>query len=220
VDCETVDGPRLLVCDNADFLGVYVNGRAAEPAHHQPLWAEENVWFDVRGLFHGGKNTLCVRAKTSKYNDPRIGPMPALAKLVQPVVLVGDFLVQEGHRLVPWAGTVRVDQPWEQQGLPHFAGTGTCQCAFDWDGRGRLLLHVPRCTDAVEVLLNGKPCGVRTWPPYVFDLTPHAAVGTNRLEVAICNTLGNVIPETYAGMVPTERPVSGMLQPPRLLRVG
>ncbi len=219
VDCETVDGPRLVVCDNPDFLAVYVNGRAAEPVHHRPLWAEENLWFDVRGLFREGRNMVCVRAKTSKYNDPRIGPFPDLAKLLQPVVLVGDFLVQEGHRLVPWTGAVRVDQPWEQQGLPHFAGTGTCQCAFDWDGRGRLLLRLPKCTDAVEVHLNGKLCGVRTWPPYVFDLTPRAARGTNCLEIRIRNTLGNMITETYAGMVPTERPSSGLLQPPRLLQV-
>lgn len=219
VDCEAPDGPRLVVCDSPDFLEVFVNGSAAQPVSHAPLWAEENVWFDVRGLFRQGTNTIHVRAKTSKYNDPRIAAFPNLAKLVQPVVLVGDFLVQEGSRLMPWDAAIQVDRPWEQQGVPHFAGIGTYRRTVEWDGRGRLLLHLPQCTDAVEVEVNGKACGVRTWPAYVYDLTAQCSPGANRLEVRVSNTLGNIITETYGGTAPTAYPVSGLLEAPRLLRV-
>jgi len=219
VSCDAPDGPRFIVCDNPDVLEVYVNGRAAEQIQHEPLWTEENVWFDVHGLFVEGPNAIHIRARTSKYNDPRIGPFPASAKLLQPVVLVGDFLVGDDVHLLPWAGALHVDRPWEEQGLPHLAGEGTYRRRLFWSGGGRRALHLPKCTDAVEVHLNGEPCGVRAWTPYVFDLTPHLRKGENEVEIRVHNTLGNIITETYGGARPAEFPVSGMLSPPRLLTV-
>jgi hypothetical protein len=220
VACEDPTGPQYVVCDNPNFLEVYVNGEAADPVGRPPLWTDENLWFDARGLFQYGANTITVRAKTSKYNDPRIGAFSALAKLLQPVALVGDFLVDPEGRLTSWKGAMQADRAWEAQGLPHFAGVGTCRNVFTWDGTGRILLHLPSSTDAVEVSVNEKPCGVRTWPPYVFDLTSESVSGTNRLEVRMRNTLGNIITETYMGVAPNKPPVSGFLEPPRLLRIG
>jgi len=217
VHCEAPDGPQSIVCDNPDFLEVYVNGRAAEQTRQYPLWAEENVWLDVRGLFVEGPNTIHVRARTSKYSDPRIGPFAASAKLLQPVVLVGDFLVEGGGHLVPWKGTIRADQPWEEQGLPHVAGVGVYRRTIERDGTDRLILHLPQCTDAVELRVNGETCGVRAWPPYVFELAGYVRRGANDLEIRVRNTLGNIITETYGGSAPDQPPLSGLLAPPRLL---
>ena len=217
VDCEAPEGPQFIVCDNPDFLEVYVNGRSADQVRQELLWAEENIWFDVRGLFVEGRNTIHVRARTSKYSDPNIGPFPISAKLLQPVVLVGDFLVDGESRLVQWTGTIRADQPWEEQGLTHVAGVGVYRRALKWDGRDRLMLHLPHCTDAVELRVNGEACGVRTWPPYVFDLAGHLREGDNVLEIRVRNTLGNIITETYGGNAPDQPPISGLLAPPRLL---
>ena len=58
---------------------------------------------------------------------------------------------------------------------------------------------------------------MRTWPPYVFDLTPCLRTGDNELAVEVRNTLGNIILETYAGQAPPVRPTSGLVRPPRLL---
>ena len=217
VECQAAAGPRFLVCDNPDFLEVYVNGRAAEQVAHGPLWTGENVWFDVRGLFAEGRNTTHIRARTSKYSDPRIGAFPISARLLQPVVLVGEFLVEDGSRLVPWAGELSADRSWEQQGLPHVAGVGVYRRSLDWDGSARPLLHLPQCVDAVEVRVNSHSCGVRVWPPYVFELTPGLRDGRNDLEIRVSNTLGNIITETYAGHQPDLPTVSGLLAPPRLL---
>ena len=219
VSCETTDGPQFIVCDSPDFLEVYVNGRAAEQVQHESLWTDENIWFDVRGLFAEGTNTIHVRARTSKYNDPRIGAFPATAKLLQPVVLVGDFRVEDECHLLPSEGTIRVDRSWEEQGLPHVAGMGVYGRKINWDGGRPLTLHLPKCTDAVEVLANGESCGIRTWPPYTFDLAPHLQKGENDLEIRVHNTLGNIITETYSGIRPAEFPTSGVLSPPRLLTV-
>ena len=114
-----------------------------------------------------------------------------------------------------------ISQIWpEAQGLPHVAGVGVYRRTIAWDGRSRLLLHLPRCTDAVEVRVNGVSCGVRVWPPYVFELTAGLCRGGNELEIHLCNTLGNIITETYGGAAPSERPCSGLLEPPRLLTIG
>ena len=219
LQCAAPDGPRRIVCDNPDFLDVYVNGVSAEQVDGEPLWTEENVAFDVSGLFVEGSNTIHVRVRTSKYNDPRVGAFAISAKRLQPVVLVGDFLVSDDGALTPWAGHIRAEQAWEHQGLPHIAGTGTYRRKVTWDGNGRPLLLLPQCTDAVEVLVNGASCGVRTWPPYVFDLNGHLNPGENEMQIRVHNTLGNVITETYGGSRPVEFPVSGLLAPPRLLSV-
>ncbi len=74
--------------------------------------------------------------------------------------------------------------------------------------------------DAVEVAVNGEPCGVRTWPPYVFDLTPALHQGENDVEICVANTLGNIILETYAGQAPPVYPTSGLAAAPELLTTG
>jgi hypothetical protein len=208
--------PRLLVADNPDFLEVFVNGAPAEGAAGEPLWTEENVLFDVGGLLKPGSNVIHIRARTSKYQDPRFAPLPNAPRLIQPVVILGEFAVGEADSLVPWTGRITADAPWEQQGLPHFAGVGTYRRRLEGVTSGRALLHLPGCSDAVEVFVDGKSCGVRPWPPYVFDLTSWLGPG-GPLEIAVANTLGNVILETYDGLVPSERPRSGLTVPPRLL---
>ena len=219
LECEAPDGPELIVCDNPDFLEVYVNGKAADQTKREPVWTEENVFFDVRGLFVKGTNTIHIRARTSKYSDPKVGPFAVSAKLLQPVVLAGKFLVEDGQRLVPWRGTILADRPWEEQGVTHVAGVGVYRRSVTWVGAARLMLRLPRCVDAVEVRVNGRSCGVRVWPPYVFDLTDGLKQGSNDIEIRVSNTLGNIITETYAGQQPDRPPISGLLAPPELLSV-
>jgi hypothetical protein len=217
---ENSSVPFSLVADSPDVLEVFVNGRPAPQVQGEPLWTEENVHFDVRGLLQEGENLIHLRVRTSKYNDPRIAPMPGITnRLLQPVALVGEFLVGEDERLAPWTGALNCDAPWEAQGLPHVAGVGVYGRTVAWDGEGAVLLHLPECHDAVEVLLNDVACGVRAWPPYVFDLTPALQQGDNELAIRVANTLGNLILETYAGQQPSAYPTSGLTQPPRLLLV-
>ncbi len=218
VVCEAGAEPRVLVADNPDFLEAFVNGRPAWQVEGKPLWTEENVHFDVSDLFHEGENWVHVRARTSKYNDPRISPMPGTTEhLLQPVVLVGQFAVEGGNVLAPWPGTLQSGSAWEELGLPHFAGTGVYRRSVTVSRDGRVGLRLPATTDAVEVLVNGEPCGVRVWPPYVFDLTPVLRQGGNDLEIRVSNTLGNIILGTYAGAAPSAYPLSGLLANPELL---
>lgn len=66
--------------------------------------------------------------------------------------------------------------------------------------------------------LNGQPVGVRILSPYRLDLTPFAAIGENRLEVLILNTLApylNAVSPTH--YVRPGQAVSGLFGPVRLL---
>ncbi len=218
VDCAPGVRPEWLIADSPDFLEVYVNGRPARQVAGPPVWAEENVRFEVADLLVTGENTIHARARTSKYNDPRIAPMVSLPGLQMPLVLLGDFLVDDAGRLVPWTGRISPERSWEQQGLPHFGGVGCYRRRLDLDTPGRLFLHLPACADAVEVRVNGQVCGITAWPPYVFDLSPHLTAGGNELEVRVYNTFGNLITETYGGARGLRLPVSGLTCPPVLLQ--
>jgi len=217
VVCAPGATPDMLVADNPDFLEAYVNGAPAEPMAARPLWTEENVCFDVRGLFREGTNTVHVRGRTSKYNDPRVSPMPGVTDhLLQPLVLMGSFRVAEDGQVAAWEGAADPARPLEAQGMPHFAGVATYRRSVVWSGNGRVFLELPGCTDSVDVRINGDSAGVRCWPPYVVEITEQLRAGANTLEVRIANMLGNVILETYAGAAPPRRPTSGLKAAPRL----
>lgn len=50
--------------------------------------------------------------------------------------------------------------------------------------------------------MNGISAGKRLWPPYRFDLTYLVHAGANRIEIAITNTLHNLmLPPRPAGLL-------------------
>ncbi|MGD9496548.1 MAG: hypothetical protein AB7Y46_09575 [Armatimonadota bacterium] len=219
VTCVGGAQPHTIVADNPDTLELFVNGRPAEQVVAEPLWTEENVHFDVRDMFAAGENAVHVRVRTSKYNDPRISAFPGVTEhLLQPLAIVGDFRVEGEATLVAPSDQIRVDSPWEAQGIPHAAAVGIYRRTIEYRPGERVMLHLPACTDAVEVLVNGRSAGARAWPPYVFDLSGLVRPGANALEIRVCNTLGNLITRTYAGAMPPVLPQSGLLAAPRLLR--
>lgn len=76
-------------------------------------------------------------------------------------------------------------------------------------------LDLKNVVSTAEVYLNGKSLGVRFAKPWTFDLTGHLTDGTNRLEILVYNTLGNiytVIPTVYR-----KESVSGLLEEPCLI---
>ena len=217
VRCEKGACPRAVVVDSPDFLEVFVNGRPARQVAGPPVWAEENVHYEVAGLFCEGENTLHVRALTSKYNDPRIGALSGgVDRLLQPVVILGDFRV-DGQTLLQPCAQVRVDRSWEAQGMPHFGGVGVYRRRIAGKRGGRLWLRLPDTTDAIEVLVDGQSAGRTAWPPYVFELTEMLGEGECELEIRVGNTLGNLITEAYAGSRPPVYPAGGLLAAPQLL---
>jgi len=54
-----------------------------------------------------------------------------------------------------------------------------------------LLLDCGEVGVVAEAWLNGKYLGLRSWAPFVFNLSRHAHAGVNQLKVKIANTEGN-----------------------------
>jgi len=218
VTCEAGAEPRVIVADTPDYLELFVNGRAAQQVPGEPLWTEENVHFDVAGMFTEGENTIHVRVRTSRYSDPRISAFRGGTEhLLHPVVIVGDFRVEGEATLVASRATINAVQPWEAQGIPHAAGIGVYRRNVQCSAGEPVALHLPACVDAVEVVVNGQSVGARAWAPYIFDLSAAVREGENELEIRVSNTLGNLITRTYGGAVPPAFPESGLRAVPRLL---
>jgi hypothetical protein len=74
-----------------------------------------------------------------------------------------------------------------------------------------VLLDLGNVAASAEVRVNGQPAGIKVSPPWTLDITKLAKPGENRIEVLVCNTLGNhyvTIPTHYRGST-----VSGLLGP-------
>lgn len=83
---------------------------------------------------------------------------------------------------------------WMQPGLEHFSGTMTYEKDLDLTPamlKHGLLLDCGTVGVVAEAWLNGESIGSRAWSPFVFNMTPHAHVGRNRLRVLVANTEAN-----------------------------
>lgn len=79
---------------------------------------------------------------------------------------------------------------------------------------GVVMLDLGQVAASAEVLVNGKPAGIKVAPPWRLELSSLLTAGDNRIEILVCNTLANhyvTIPTHYRGST-----VSGLLGPVRL----
>jgi hypothetical protein len=103
----------------------------------------------------------------------------------------------------PWTATDAAGQPvdvprpgdWAQ--LPDwetFSGTLRFSTEFELppaQDRGSLFLDLGRVGDIAEVLINGRPAGVRAWAPYVLAIDHVCRPSINSLEVRVTNSMAN-----------------------------
>lgn len=155
-----------------------------------------------------------------------------------------EFLPNEGHRfLKQFDRLFRFETrqaplaPWSELGMAHFSGRAryTYQFNLSEGSKPRLVLDLGRVEQTAEVTLNGSSLGSRVWLPYRFDVSNHARVGENTMEVIVSNTLGNVMlhpqlekgpayrgslgipPNRHGGLPTAGQLTSGLLGPVTLL---
>jgi hypothetical protein len=159
----------------------------------------------IGDLVREGTNLIAVRLVVTK-------PTDGLLDLVK---ITGDFSVEFDD-----AGSPRMVRPkrslrpesWTEQGYPWYSGRGVYRCRFtvpDTFAGQSIWLEAQIGDDAAQVVLNGKPVGIRLWPPYELDVTDNLRPGENVLEIRVANTLINQLEAVT-------RP-SGLSGPPRLV---
>ena len=88
----------------------------------------------------------------------------------------------------------------------------------DWSFSGTIRYEYtaePGCTDVimkidganevVHVIVNGKDCGTRIAPPYIFDLSQAATIGINVIVIEVINTLVNNQRDLFSMYLPIEQ---------------
>jgi hypothetical protein len=73
----------------------------------------------------------------------------------------------------------------------------------------RHFLEIPMRDDCVQVTVNGRRAGVLLWPPYVTEVTGLLGDGENEVELAVANTLSNLLN--------ADRRPSGLAGAPRIV---
>jgi hypothetical protein len=88
--------------------------------------------------------------------------------------------------------------PWNEspdEGVRYYSGVATYQKKFTLAQmpakNQRALLDLGEVREVAEVYLNGRPLGIRCWPPYRFDVSEAIRPGENFLVVEVANVLSN-----------------------------
>ena len=82
--------------------------------------------------------------------------------------------------------------PWQNYALPTYSGIGVYKQNIlfsDEELSQDIILDLGEVFVAAEVLVNGKPAGIRVAAPFKFDLSSLVREGINEIEIRVANTL-------------------------------
>jgi hypothetical protein len=144
---------------------------------------------DLRHRCKPGTHTIEIVIKNNGWF-----PQPGLEEYGR---LAGDFKLDfsgDTPCLLPIRGIKT--GPWEEQGHPHFSGTGAyyAEMVFDENVAGRrVFLDAGNVGDVLELEVNTQNAGLRPWPPYRIEVTPFIRPGKNQFLLRVTNSSRNVI---------------------------
>ena len=110
-------------------------------------------------------------------------PLPAVSDNQTVMKLDGDWFVTLGEKQI-----TTTLKPWEEMGVTSFTGTGIYKREFTLakEPQGnRVYLDLGNVHEIAWVRLNGTELLVRSWPPYLWDVTSALKSGNNTLEVQV-----------------------------------
>ncbi len=129
-------------------------------------------------------------------------------------LLVPDFTIhvceQEGKGFTFYKRSTEPINITGRGEMPRFSGTVRYTATVDLSASDTVL-DLGEVGETAEVFLNGKPVGVRLFPPYRFDIADAVCDGENELEVLVTNTLGFRIHEEFSKFLLL--PPTGILGP-------
>lgn len=172
---------------------------------------QAEAWLDGEPMMDGGhgrfvgKNPVAPAAVVALRVSPKTG-YGGGAAIPEPVVVETDG-----------KGVMNLGD-WSQMGiLTNYSGGVRYTTRFSLtkeEARAKTELDLGSVVATAEVLVNGKPAGVRVAPPWRVEVTGFLKRGENTVEVLVYSTLANhyqTSPSPYRG-----KPVAGLLGPVRL----
>jgi hypothetical protein len=168
---------------------------------HLPCNAKPRVWVDGREAAASGTSG----AWSVTLDVPAISAPLVAIRLDQQRGEYGGAAFSDYIRLDCGAGKITTGD-WSEMGvLETYSGGAWYRKAVDLTAEQAAetsILDLGDVASSAELHVNGKPVGIKTAPPWTFDLTGHLKAGENRIEVLVCNSLANhyvTIPTHYRG---------------------
>jgi hypothetical protein len=121
-----------------------------------------------------------------------IGSLPSVAGTAMPTASAGEEVLKLDGAWSLTLGDKKLSTPlasWETLGFASFGGTALYEREFDAPSAlsqgKRVYLDLGTVQEDARVRLNGVDFEVRSWPPYLWDITAALKPGTNKLEIQV-----------------------------------
>lgn len=180
---------------------------------HLPCNAKPQVWIDGKEATVSGMSG----AWTVALGAPAVSAPVVAIRLQQQRGAYGGAAFAEYIRLDCGVGKTTVGD-WSKQGvLETYSGGAWYRKSIDLSedqAAKAVVLDLGNVVSSAELHVNGRLVGIKTTPPWTFELTGNLKAGQNRIEVLVCNTLANhyvTIPTHYRGEIQ-----SGLLGPVKI----
>jgi hypothetical protein len=105
---------------------------------------------------------------------------------------IADWRISQSS--IPFVLPDRLDSWTLTAGMEHYSGTVVYEGIFELNSPGLpayAVLDLGEVHEIAEVRINGREAGVAMWAPYTFDILHTLQHGTNRITVAVTNSLAN-----------------------------
>ncbi|HLE51177.1 MAG TPA: glycosyl hydrolase [Anaerolineales bacterium] len=184
---------------------LHINGQPVTSAPVRSAFDSQMKAVDITLHLQRGDNLIALRLVVTKSTDG----------LLDLLKITGDFsldLLGDGRYQISAPRSTLQPQSWTEQGYPFYSGLAVYSRRFQLPEAflsQRVFLQAELQDDALEVLVNGQPAGIRLWPGYDIEVTQLLKPGENLLELRVANTLVNLLEAV-------QRP-SGLCGAPRLV---
>lgn len=183
---------------------LYINGKQTDTEGERCWFDAEIKQVDILSQARTGENLIAVRLNVNRRTDG----------LLDMIKLAGPFALDKtrtGFKIVHPRDSINSGD-WTRQGYPCFSGTVTYRTEIDVPEaycKGNLFLKLECGEDVARVSINNNSPVVFPWHPYEMDISRWIKPGKNRIEIAVTNTMINMLEAV-------QKP-SGLLQEPELI---
>jgi len=139
-------------------------------------------------------------------------------KLEQLPSLTGGAAIPEPIVFACEKGLIQLGNLFENESLKTYSGgmwyCKTVNLTKEQAASKKVMLDLGRVVASAEVIVNGKPVGIKAMSPWEFDVTGKIRAGENQIEILVYNTLGNhflTTPSQYIGLTD-----SGLMGPVKI----